>query len=452
MRTPESLERPPEQVPLADAHHILAIVPGRDKDYREQFDLALSYHERQDYEQAIAHYTSCIELNPQISDAYVNRGAAYASTDYLNLALQDLNVALDLEAKAPIYVIRGMIHSKKGDHDKAIMDYSRAIKLDPNDASAYSYRGHSHRWKSDNEQAIRDYGKALALEPEDADPYVSIGYVHYLLADHERAIQYFDKALALNTSDPYTHLYRGASHSAQGDLDSAIDDFGKALALDPNNFHAYSARALVLIGSGEFARAFRDLDEALKLKPDLAYIQGVRGSLYLAGGDSDRAIHDLGKAVALDPNNSNAYNDLGVAYEGRGEFDRAMHNYEMALSLKPNKAAYANRGMGLLRLSEWERARSDLLRARNMGMDIVAAFRRGNESVATFEGRYNLKLPQGIADMISIEEAQQQTFTGESVIETFSKIRKSAPNSASDDLPPDGSSNYRHYLYSWPRD
>ena len=54
--------------------------------------------------------------------------------------------------------------------------------------------------------------------------------------------------------------------------------------------------------------------------------------------------------------------------------------------------------------------------------------------------------------MLSLEEAPQPAFTGESILEMFRKIRKSVPDTAYDDLPSDGSSNYRHYLYGWPKE
>ena len=65
-----------------------------------------------------------------------------------------------------------------------------------------------------------------------------------------------------------------------------------------------------------------------------------------------------------------------------------MQDYDMALSIRPNLTAYANRGIALLRQSQWDKARSDLLSARNMGMDLVSAFRAGHGGVTAFEERY----------------------------------------------------------------
>ena len=141
-----------------------------------------------------------------------------------------------------------------------------------------------------------------------------------------------------------------------------------------------------------------------------------------------------------------------MAYERKGDLSRAMQDYEHALSIRPNRAAFANRGFVLLRLSQWDRAKSDLLSARNMGMDLVSAFRTDYADVGTFEKAHGLKLPQDIADMVSIEEEPQSGLTAESMREMFERIWESVPPDAFDDLPTDLAKNKKHYLYGHPKE
>jgi tetratricopeptide (TPR) repeat protein len=49
--------------------------------------------------------------------------------------------------------------------DRAIADYSEAIRYDPNFAAAYVNRGNTYAAKKDRERAIADYRRALALNP-----------------------------------------------------------------------------------------------------------------------------------------------------------------------------------------------------------------------------------------------------------------------------------------------
>lgn len=63
--------------------------------------------------------------------------------------------------------------------------------------------------------------------------------------------------------------------------------------------------------------------------------------------------------------------------------------------------AYNNRGLAFLHLQEWEKAKSDLTTARDIGVDIIALFRILYSNVANFEQEYGVKLPKDIAAMLT---------------------------------------------------
>ncbi len=51
----------------------------------------------------------------------------------------------------------------KGDFDKAIADFSEAIRLDPKDADAYFNRGRAYEKKGETERARADFDQAKIL-------------------------------------------------------------------------------------------------------------------------------------------------------------------------------------------------------------------------------------------------------------------------------------------------
>ena len=133
-----------------------------------------------------------------------------------------------------------------------------------------------------------------------------------------------------------------------------------------------------------------------------AAIHNNHGLAYQDEGDYDRAIEAFTKAIELNPNYAVAYNNRGLVYNNIGEFDRAIEDYTQAIQLKPDYAIvyYCRGGVGL-HLREWEQAKSDLMTARNMGINIIAAFRNDYGSVEGFEQITRVQLPADIAAMLT---------------------------------------------------
>ena len=60
---------------------------------------------------------------------------------------------------------------KTGNMYDAIEEYSKAIEINPEDASAYYNRGNKKSDLKDYRGAIKDYSKAIEIDPENASAY-----------------------------------------------------------------------------------------------------------------------------------------------------------------------------------------------------------------------------------------------------------------------------------------
>ena len=66
----------------------------------------------------------------------------------------------------------------KGENDRAIADYTEAIRLDPKNANAYSNRGYAYSDKGDTDRAIADFTEAIRLDPKFAIAYNNRGLAY----------------------------------------------------------------------------------------------------------------------------------------------------------------------------------------------------------------------------------------------------------------------------------
>jgi tetratricopeptide (TPR) repeat protein len=72
---------------------------------------------------------------------------------------------------AILFYNRALGYRSKGNYDRAIQDFDQAIRLKPDDVSAYHGRGVAYLFKNDNERAIQDFDSAIRLKPDDEGAY-----------------------------------------------------------------------------------------------------------------------------------------------------------------------------------------------------------------------------------------------------------------------------------------
>jgi tetratricopeptide (TPR) repeat protein len=96
------------------------------------------------------------------------------------------------------YYVRAGAYKTKGDNDRAIADYTRAIDANAHYADAYASRGIVYQIKGDNDHAIADYTKAIEIDPHYASAYVGRGMVYRLKGDSDHAIADYTQAIEIN--------------------------------------------------------------------------------------------------------------------------------------------------------------------------------------------------------------------------------------------------------------
>lgn len=252
------------------------------------------------------------------------------------------------------------------------------------------------------EKSIEFYQDTIALMPNLVMAHINCGIIYGKSEDFDAAIACFNEVLDWEPNNEMAYCNRGNACFLKGDVNSAIEDFNKAIELEPERAEAYIKRGSVYIIIGEVNSAIEDYSKAIELNPNLAEAYTGRGVVYMQKGDFDQAIRDCTQAVQLNQNYVEAYNNLGLAYESKGDFDQAIRSYTQAIEFKSDYAkAYSNRGMTLLRMEKWEKAKSDLTTAQNMGVDIIALFGNTYGSVANFERMIGIQLPKDIAALLT---------------------------------------------------
>jgi tetratricopeptide (TPR) repeat protein len=128
---------------------------------------------------------------------------------------------------------RGIGYYEKGDLDRAISDFTRAIRLNPKDAYTFNNRGQTYYAKGRLGRAIADYNRAIRTDPQAATAFFNRGIWYHEQGNLDRAIADYTRAARINPQDPAVFFKRSQAHYERGDLDRAIVDYRRAIRLDP---------------------------------------------------------------------------------------------------------------------------------------------------------------------------------------------------------------------------
>jgi tetratricopeptide (TPR) repeat protein len=129
---------------------------------------AVAWHNKGDFERAIADYDHSLRLAPNNAAALNNRGLAWQARGNLDRAIADFADAIraDPTDQAGAYRFRSHALRQRGDIDGAIADADRSIRLFPDYNAAYVARGLAYEAKGDTARAQADYRVALAMPPK----------------------------------------------------------------------------------------------------------------------------------------------------------------------------------------------------------------------------------------------------------------------------------------------
>jgi len=313
-----------------------------------------AYHRMGDAGRAISDFTQALRLDPNNAEAYIGRGEAYVqarATGDVDRAISDFQQVLRLDPAADRYA------KHQAEIDLAIVQSTSALdddnSLAATRATAYIARGHAYNEKGDAERAIGDFSDALRLDPSRTEAYIGRGRAYSSKNDYERATSDLTAALRLSPDAVDAYRLRGVARHNHEDYGGAVKDYTEVLRLDPDDAEAYHGRGLSASYNGDYDNAISDLSEALRLAPRFAARSRSEGedpsvttwsgdvfsedlygdrayALYLKG-DYDRAIDDATEALRLEKD-SNKYKIRGYAYFFQGQFQSAIEDFDNCLT------------------------------------------------------------------------------------------------------------------------
>jgi serine/threonine protein kinase/Tfp pilus assembly protein PilF len=172
----------------------------RPRDVELLKERALHWFNSGRYEEAIADYTSVVQVEPEyagIAGVYGNRAVCYILLKLYDRAVLDLSRCIELDPRnAKALRNRGYTYGTIGRFEEAIGDYSRSLELEPDHPGDLRSRAQLYLWSGSHELAIADLTRLITGQEDPIDAlflrgmaYELMGVSRLALADYERLMR-----------------------------------------------------------------------------------------------------------------------------------------------------------------------------------------------------------------------------------------------------------------------
>ncbi|MEO8588788.1 MAG: tetratricopeptide repeat protein [Flavobacteriales bacterium] len=226
---------------------------------------------------------------------------AYADTSKLDNALAYADSAIALDANiAGGYKLRGDIKQKQRDMHGALLDYTRAAKLEPNNARLYVSRSAVHISEGRLKEAVRDADIAIDLDPKDADAWYNRACANYMGRNNEGSLRDLEHATKLRPDFADALFLRGVVKGEQYKEAGGLVDIEEALRLNPNLPGARMSAAVLLFESERYEEAIVRFTEVIAQDDnDLVVAHYYRADCYYHLENKEMACIDWERSAEL---------------------------------------------------------------------------------------------------------------------------------------------------------
>jgi putative PEP-CTERM system TPR-repeat lipoprotein len=244
-----------------------------------------------------------LKAAPELTQARKLLAQVYAKSGKPANALETLAPLLAArEPDAQTLAMAATSHLQTGDAEKAERLFSRAVKLNPDDARSRTALALIHLYRDKSSAAFTELESIAAADPDTTADMALIA-ANVRRNDFPGALTAVDRVEKKQPGKPLASNLRGRVLLVKGDFDGARKSFEQALSRDPTNFAATDSLVALDLRDNKAELAEQRFDSLLARQPDSA--RAFLGKAQLAaraGKGTEEVVALLAKAVKARPN------------------------------------------------------------------------------------------------------------------------------------------------------
>ncbi len=255
---------PLKQFQQSDAAYRRAITIDETARFAE-ITLGQDPSQKWDYQTRAEKYAKLLEAAADDPHSYLVRGNALSSVGYHDRAILEYTRAMEIDGKlSSAYMDRAAALATQESLDAAEHDLRRAVSLKPNDPATHLALVTLLTARRKYTKGLKAVIRALRVQKDNPNPetFVKAGNLRYFLKDIPAAAENFRLALKFDKNHAAAHNGLGLCLFSRRLYKPAQESFSRAIAIDPENHRYYRNRASTFVNLRDFPNAAGDYRRA----------------------------------------------------------------------------------------------------------------------------------------------------------------------------------------------
>jgi tetratricopeptide (TPR) repeat protein len=288
----------------------------------------------------------------------------------------------------------------------ALEAYSGAIALRPDSMLAHLRRGETYERRGDLNRAAIDFRTAAGIDPSATRALDELGDVFYERQRFRNAADTYADCLRVDDRSATVTYKLALARYRDGDLDAALATVRQAVRLNDRSPDAQYLLGLCLREQGQVTAAQKALEKAVALSPGLIPAREELADLYGSVGRRAEELEQLQVLAALDRDHVQRQAAVGLAHARAGHDDLAVLTLGSALERTPDQPLiYGALGEVWLDIARRDPRRPDALSKALDALERAASAPGATSDVLTLYGRALLQAGQSEAAERALRQA-----------------------------------------------
>ena len=190
------------------------------------------------------------------------------------------------------------------------------------------------------QKALEDFSEAIRLNNEQEEAHFLRGKVYFEMKNYNNALNDFSKSIILNAQKADNYYHRGLTHTKVGNQTKAIQDFSQALVFQADDLEILLARANAYRILKKYNESLKDCQTILAQYPRNSNAYQTRGQINLDMKEAQNALKDFQTAITFEQNNKENLVFIGISKYNLGKNEECKQNFEQYLQAAKTSKDY----------------------------------------------------------------------------------------------------------------